>query len=772
MIFTQGRTYTLTQSTTQFVNLGFVANGASASLITIASTTSTQAMISKNACNVCCSYLSLSNINATGGASFYASISTNVTGNSGWNFASCPSNTLTVGPISGAADACIGTNGNIYSVPSLGTGASYTWTVPSGSSIVSGQGTANVNVAIGSTAGTISVTATACGDTAGVSKTITVNPVPVISTVTVNPATCSFSDGSATATVTSGSAPYTYQWSSGDSLATADSLYSGQYQLTVSDLYGCITSTLVTVNSSNGPQVTLSNSTNVTCPGGSTGSLTVSVAGGTLPYTYAWTNGATTSTLSNLMAGTYVVTIADSTGCEVVGTYSITEPAPISITFSTNPSGCSNSTGDATANVSGGTSGYTYQWSANAASQTTQTATALAAGLYTVVVTDNASCQQSAQVMVSTNTAGATLTLNGITAGNCSANGPGAIDIITSGGQPPYTYSWSNGASTEDVTGLMPGTYSLGVIDGNGCMTYTTYPVPASNIVYQPEICLVTVDTITRNNLVAWDKTGAVGIKEFKIYCEIGSFNNYQLVGTVPAGNLSEFVHVGANPMVKSWKYKISAVDSCGNEGAMSSYHKTIHLQVNAGIGGVNNLSWDNYFGFTYGSFDVWRYTITNGWEYLNTTPWCGFVVCQNSYTDAFPVAGDTNWYAIYADPPTPCVTTARFDQNGNQSTIVRSKSNITNNRTAAAIGITENGLQNNFFVYPNPATNEITVKLGKTCSNCSFEINNALGQTIRSEKISSVEQKIHVSGLANGVYYLKLKNDSGQHIHKLVIQH
>jgi len=773
LIFTQGRTYTLTQSTTQFVNLGFVANGASASLITINSTTSTQAMISKASCNVCCSYLSLSNINATGGAAFYAALSTNVTGNSGWNFASCPSSTLTVGPISGAANACIGTTGNVYSVPSLGTGATYTWMVPSGSTVAGGQGTSSILVDIGSTPGTVSVTATACGDTAYASTNITVNPVPVISTVTVNPATCSFSDGSATASVTGGNSPYTYQWSSGDSLATADSLYSGQYQLTVSDVFGCLTSTLVTVNSSNGPQVSLSNSSNVTCPGGSTGSLTVSVTGGASPYTYAWTNGASTSTLSNLMAGSYVVTITDSAGCQVVGTYAITQPTPISISFSTNPSGCSNSTGDATANPSGGTAGYTYLWSANAASQTTQTATALAAGLYTVMVTDNAGCQQSSSVMVSTNTAGATVTLDNITAGNCSANGPGAINITTTAGAFPYTYSWSNGASTEDISGLIPGTYSLGVIDANGCMTFTTYPVPAASIVYQPQICVVTVDTGTKTNLIAWEKTGAVGIKDFKIYCEIGSYNNYQLVGTVPAGNLSEFTHVGANPQVKSWKYKISAVDSCGNEGPLSSYHKSIHLQVNVGIGGVNNLSWDNYFGFNYGSFEVWRYHITTGWVQLNTIPFCGFVVCQNGYTDNAPIATDTNWYAIFVDPPTPCVTTARFaNPNNTQTTIVKSKSNITNNRLAGAIGIAENDLKTNFYVYPNPASGEVTVRLSKGCTNCTLEINNALGQTLRSEKLVSSDHQVNISGLANGVYYIKVKSEGkAQYVQKLVVQ-
>lgn len=761
------------QARTQTINKYFKADGTSGNLTILTSSFSNTYNISISGCTVCSNYLNIKNCNAVGGASFYADNSTNSGNNTGWNFAACPSSTLSVGPITGVTNTCANTTGYTYSIPAI-AGATYTWTVPGGNTITSGQGTANIQVAMIGTAGTISVTASACGTSNSATKTITVNPIPVISSVNVTePTNCIDPDGSATATITSGSSPFTYQWSSGDTLATADSLYSGQYQLTVSDLYGCITSTVVTINSIGGPTVTLGSSSNITCPGGNNGSLTANVIGGIIPYTYAWTSGATTSTATNLQAGTYVLTVTDSAGCQVVKSYTVTQPSPIIIAFSTTPSGCSNSTGDATANVTGGTAGYTYQWSANAASQTTQTASALAAGLYTVTVTDNAACQQNASVMVSTNTAGATITLDNITAGTCGINGSGSIDITTSGGATPYSYSWSNGATTEDITGASPGTYSLGVIDGNGCMTFTTYAVPNGTPPYQPEICVVTVDSATRSNLIAWEKTGAAGIKDFNIYCEIGSFNNYQLVGTVPAGNLSEFVHVGANPQVKSWKYKISAVDSCGTETALSSYHKTVHLQVNVGIGGVNNLSWDNYFGFNYGSFEVWRYHISTNWVQLGTIPFCGFVVCQNSFTDNAPIATDTNWYAIFINPPTPCVTTARLaDPNSPLGTIVKSKSNITNNRLPAAIGVKENDLKNNFFVYPNPATGEVTIRLSKACDNCTLELCNTLGQTIRSEKLLSLDNKINVAGLSNGVYYLKLKSKGAPYVQKIVVQH
>ncbi len=771
LLIGSGTTNNFMQARTQTINKYFKADGTAGNLTILTSSFSNTYSISITACNVCANYLDIKNCNAVGGASFYADNSTNSGNNTGWNFGSCPSTTLSVGPITGVTNTCANGTGYTYSIPAI-AGATYTWTVPGGNTITSGQGSASIQVDMVGTAGTISVTASACGTSNSATKTITVNPVPVISSVNVTPPTsCIIPDGSATATITSGSSPFDYQWSSGDSLATADSLYSGQYQLTVSDLYGCLTSTVVTINSVGGPTVTLGSSANVTCPGGNNGSLTGNVTGGITPYTYAWTSGATTATANNLQAGTYVLTVTDSAGCQVVANYTVTQPSPLSLVINTSPSSCSGTSGSATVVASGGTAGYTYLWSSNAASQTTATATALAAGLYTVTVTDNAGCTSSGSAMVSTNTAGASISLDNITAGTCGTSGPGTIDITTSGGATPYTYSWSNGASTEDITGASPGTYSLGVIDGNGCMTFTTYIVPNANPGYQPQICVVTFDTITNSNLVAWEKTGAVGIASYNIYCEIGSFNNYQLVGNVPATSLSEFVHPGANADVKSWKYKISAIDSCGTETPLSSYHKTIHLQISQN-GSVNNLSWDNYFGFNYGSFEVWRHTPTTNWQMLSSIAFCGFTVCQNGYTDFAPVPGDTNRYAILVNAPQACVTTARLANGSDiQGSIVKTRSNVKNNRTSG-IGIAETSLKNNYEVYPNPTSKEITVQLNKNCVNCDLEITNALGQTLRTEKLLSLDNKINVSGLANGVYYLKIKNANAQDVQKLIIQH
>jgi hypothetical protein len=772
LLLAAGKTNYFAQNSITTINKYFMGDGTAGNLTILTPASLPTYSLVMTACTVCCNYLDITGCVATGGANFYAANSTNNANNTGWTFASCPSTTLSVGPISGVTNTCANTTGYTYSIPAI-AGATYTWTATGGNTITSGQGTTSIQVSAIGTAGTISVTASACGTSSSATKTITVNPVPVISSVNVTPpTTCTDPDGSATATITSGSSPFTYQWSSGDTLATADSLFSGQYQLTVSDLYGCITSTVVTINSLNSPVVTPGSSANVTCAGGNNGSLTANVTGGITPYSYAWTNGATSATANNLTAGVHVLTVTDSAGCQTVASYTVTQPAPVNLVINTTPSPCSGTSGSATVNASGGTPGYTYLWSSNAASQTTATASNLAAGLYSVTVTDNAGCQSSGSAIVSTNTSGASVSLDNITAGTCGSNGPGSIDITTSGGAMPYTYNWSNGATTEDITGVSPGTYSLGVIDANGCMTFTTYVVANANPNYQPEICLVTFDTTSGSNLVAWEKAGATGIQAYNIYCEIGSFNNYQLVGTVSADSLSEYIHVGANPDVKSWKYKISAVDSCGNESPLSGYHKTIHLQISQGNGGINNLSWDNYFGFNYGSFEVWRHTPTTNWVQLSSIAFCGFTICQNSYTDFAPVPGDTNRYAILITAPQPCITTARL-ANGSElaGAIVKTRSNVKNNRTTG-IGIAETEMKANFIIYPNPSSKEITVQLGKSCGSCALEITNALGQMLRQETLLLSDNRINVADFSNGVYYLKVKSNGTQAVQKLIIQH
>jgi gliding motility-associated-like protein len=177
-----------------------------------------------------------------------------------------------------------------------------------------------------------------------------------------------------------------------------------------------------------------------------------------------------------LSAGTYTVTVTDANGCTTTETVVINEPALLIATGAvvTNVSCNGGADGETTVSVTGGVSPYTYSWNTNPV-QTTQNATGLAAGTYTVTVTDANGNTTSDQVTVTEPTV--LVATSSATDVTCTGNSDGALDGGATGGTTPYTYSWSNGATTEDQTGNVEGTYTLTVTDANGCTATSTATV-------------------------------------------------------------------------------------------------------------------------------------------------------------------------------------------------------------------------------------------------------------------------------------------------------
>lgn len=217
------------------------------------------------------------------------------------------------------------------------------------------------------------------------------------------------------------------------------------------------------------------NGYNVACSGASTGQVTATTNGGTLPYSYAWSpSGQTTQTATALAAGTYTVTVTDASGCTNTAQTTLSQPpAPVTagVAGSTNVNCNAGTNGSASSSISGGVGPYTYAWLPGG--QTTANLTAVGAGTYTVTVTDLNGCTDSAQVTISEPTALAA-SISGFTNVTCLGNSNGTISTSVSGGTPPYTHLWSNGATTANLTGLGPGTYADTVRDANGCTQIIT----------------------------------------------------------------------------------------------------------------------------------------------------------------------------------------------------------------------------------------------------------------------------------------------------------
>jgi hypothetical protein len=338
-------------------------------------------------------------------------------------------------------------------------------------------------------AGTYSVTITdqnGCTDSSSI--TVTEPVMLMASSVVDSNITCnSQSDGGATVSSIGGTMPYTYSWSNSATTASITGVIAGTYSVTITDANGCTDSASTTITE---PAMLMASSvvdSNVTCNSLSDGGATVSSIGGTMPYTYAWSNSATTASITGVIAGTYSVTITDANGCTDSASTTITEPAMLmaSSVIDSNVTCNSLSDGGATASSVGGTMPYLYAWSN---SDTTAFITGVIAGTYNVTITDANGCTDSTSAMViepsilvAASVVDSNTTCNGI------ANG-GATSSST-GGTMPYTYSWSNVATTASITGVIAGTYSVTITDVNGCTD------SSSTIVTEPGLLVATAVT-------------------------------------------------------------------------------------------------------------------------------------------------------------------------------------------------------------------------------------------------------------------------------------
>ncbi len=307
----------------------------------------------------------------------------------------------------------------------------------------------------------------------------------VIDSVTFTPESCpGASDATATVYASGGSQPYTWGWGSGTTLQTDTALTAGTYPVTVTDGNGCTVSGSVTVPVPPSCCVLeiAGNSTNPTC-GNSNGTIDVSVTVGIGPYGYTWTGGLTGPNQIGLSAGTYSVTITDSSSANCFRDTTITlttTNAPVVDSISYITESCVGAAdGSATAYVSGGAGGYSYQWSNAGTSQTT---TGLTGATYVVTVTDGAGCVVVDSVVVPAGPVCCSLEFTATSNQPTCGNADGDITITVTQGSGSYSYQWSNGTSNATATGLAAGSYTVTIIDNGvaNCQRDTT--ISLSNI--------------------------------------------------------------------------------------------------------------------------------------------------------------------------------------------------------------------------------------------------------------------------------------------------
>ena len=405
----------------------------------------------------------------------------------------CSSNTFTVTP----------TNSGTNNIP---VGTTYTWTNPtvSPSGTITGasaQTNAQTNISqtltntsVNPSTVTYTVTPTS-GTCPGTSFTVTVTVNPAISAnVILNDNTCFGTNTASISTNITGGipfssgAPYLISWTGPNgftsSAASISNLQPGNYDLSVTDNGNCPFFNTYTITEPTDIVISVINEKDVSCLGSNDGSIDIDVIGGTGNYTYTWTrNGlpfAGTQDISNLIPGNYAVSVTDANNCgPKTNSFTITEPPllVVSLSSKTDILCFGDATGAIDVNIVGGTLPYTFAWTGpNGFTSSNQNLTALFAGTYNLIVTDNQSCAKNLTVTL-TQTPEIIITAT-TTPIVCYGDNNASISLVVSGGVAPYQISWSNLASGTFQNNLSAGDYLITVTDALNCVKTLNVNIP------------------------------------------------------------------------------------------------------------------------------------------------------------------------------------------------------------------------------------------------------------------------------------------------------
>ncbi|MFN0175577.1 MAG: T9SS type A sorting domain-containing protein [Saprospiraceae bacterium] len=435
------------------------------------------------------------------------------------------------------ANSCLGANGLIDLTVTGGTGPYvYTWS--------DGENTQDASPLV---IGTFTVTVTDASSCTQTTSATVNDGFNLSLNLVKTDASCSGAcNGSLNLTVTGGIIPYQYFWSPGNTTQDISGLCQGTYTVTVSDVNGCTKTTSATVGQP--PGLTLSAVVTASTACAFTNGaidLTVAPPGS---YTYAWSVGQTTEDLSNIPAGTYTVTVSDGVSCTAVDSYIVQDdpnsPNPSAIA---TPSTCDLNNGSIDASITGGILPYTFLWWTGA---TTEDLSNIPSGNYWLTVTGANGCTNTVSVDVTNNNQ--TITLNATVAPNtvCVGNPNGSIDL-TAGPLTTYTYTWSNGATTQDPSNLPPGDYTVTVSAGGTCIEFAIYNVPDNS--NAPTIIPIVTDASCNGNDGAIDLTITNGVSPYTVdWFNIPGANNPQDISNLSAGTYTCTVTdaIGCNQVV------------------------------------------------------------------------------------------------------------------------------------------------------------------------------------------------------------------------------
>lgn len=387
---------------------------------------------------------------------------------------------------------------------------------------------------------------------------------------------------------------------------------------------------------------------------------------------------------------------------------------------------------------------------------------------YTVTVTSPTGCTATDNVRVVANP----VTINVGTDKSSLCGSPVQLGIMSTnytGSDLKYKWTPATGLNNDTIANPMASAsaikYTLTVTTPLGC---TASDEVAISIIpmSRPSLKYIGVNNQNHNQLF-WTNPSITGIELYNIYKETNAYNVYAKIGSVPFGSETTFVDTLSNPDIQSNKYKISIVEQCGTETALSDYHKTLHLSINKGIGSVWNLSWEPYEGFVVSTYNIYRGTTPANMQQIASLSGSNI-----QFSDYTAPTGDI-YYQIEAVSSSSSNSKSNYSQAAKTQTAITSRSNIATNKSDIEGLFDLNDDSHSFVVYPNPATSNTIYVKTEVANFDKFQLNiiNGLGQVMKTINLTSNNELIDISDLNNGLYLLIIKAENIKGKQKLLIQ-